>query len=189
MRQQRQADAQAALNTALTTSLWWLRSSLANVIIHKFRSSTIPTSIQCIILHCQHACLLDHSPHSLHGSLQRPCPIRPSHRVPSADRARNSTPSRHASQTRESVTPCNLKPLLSPRHLSDASPTAVQPLRFTQLPLDTGFNRSSFVMGINSPLIVLRHTRSISPHNSESCVDGLVLIHRAQIHRMVLFTP
>ena len=77
----------------------------------------------------------------------------------------------------------------SPRHLSDASPTAVQPLRFTQLPLDTGFNRSSFVVCINSPLIVLRHIRSISPHNSESCVDGPVLIHRAQIHRMVLFTP
>ena len=69
----------------------------------------------------------------------------------------------------------------SPGHLPDASPTAVQPPRFAQLPLDTGFNRSSFVMGINSPLIVLRHTRSTSPHNSESCVDALVLIHRAQI--------
>ena len=68
----------------------------------------------------------------------------------------------------------------SPRHLPDASPTAVQPPRLAQLPLDTGFNRSSFVMGINSPLIVLRHT-SISPYNSESCVDGLVLIHQAQI--------
>ena len=69
----------------------------------------------------------------------------------------------------------------SPRHLPDASPTAVQPPRFAELPLDTGFKRSSFVMGINSPLIVLRHIRSISLYNSESCVDGLVLIHRAQI--------
>ena len=56
----------------------------------------------------------------------------------------------------------------SPRHLPDAWPTAVRPPR---LPLHTGFNQLPFIMGINSPLIVLRCDRLISPHNPKSRVD------------------
>ena len=160
------------------------------IVFRNFAYTLVNTSIQRIIFPSRHTAhtrlfwlillnrymspskVLPH-PAGSPGSFSRPCKKLHSQQARFTDRGKC-----HPMQSQT-----------SPRHLSDASPTAVQPPRFAQLLIDTGFNRSSFVMGINSPLIVLRHTRSTSPHNSESCVDGLVLIHRAQIHRMVLFTP
>jgi len=112
----------------------------------------ISTSIQLIILPSRHtASLAAHFPQSLHGSPERPSPIQPSHQVSLADHTRNSTPGRHPPQTTKSVTPCTLK-LLDRRHRPDASPTAVRPPRFAQLPLHAGFNQPSFVNRHRPPI-------------------------------------
>ena len=58
----------------------------------------------------------------------------------------------HPPQTRESVTPCTLKPLLDRPHLPDASPSAVRPPRFPQLPLHTGFNQPVLHNGHQLPV-------------------------------------
>ena len=48
-------------------------------------------------------------------------------------------------------------------------------------PFMRGSTNLSFIMGIDYQLFVLHCACSISPHNSESHIDGLVPTHRAQI--------
>ena len=129
-KQRRRMSAQAALNMALTTSFeikfgWcYLFVNFECVqFLLQFNISSSPQATR------QHTSLSAHSPQLLHGSLRRPSPIQLGHQVPSADHARNSTSSRHPPQTRESVTPWTLKPLLDRPHLRNASPTAVRPHR------------------------------------------------------------
>ena len=98
VRQKWQTSAQAALNAALTTSLWWLRSSLADVIY----SSPIPTSIQYIIFPSRdtaNTCFFWLIPLNRYMALYNALP--PSSRVTRspANYARNSTSSRHSKQT------------------------------------------------------------------------------------------
>ena len=55
-------------------------------------------------------------------------------------------------------------------------------------PFMRGSTNSSFLTGIDYPLFVLHCTCSISPHNSESRIDGLVPTHRAQIQHEPLLS-
>ena len=120
-------------------------------------------------------------------------PVQTSHQVPSADHARNSTPRRHSSQTRESVS--------YPKHSQTSpqettSPRCVTHSRSTSqvgsTPPSCGVQPTVLRNAHRLPLIVIRCAHLISPHSPKSRVCNLVPTHRAQIQHgplLVLSTP
>ena len=152
------------------------------ILFINFAYTLVNISIQCIIFPSRHTA--NTRLFWLFSSIAtclppKSFPIQPSHQVPSADHARNSTPSRHASQTRESVTPCTLKPVLDISQMHDPQPFDLP--GWPNCPFMRGSTNPPFVRGIESPFIVLHSDLLISPHNPKSRVYDLVPTHRAKI--------